>query len=72
MSDNDLATSSTNLASEGQYVKYSRFNTDSDRVELLSAADYDDNSLSSSYNASSSGFGRSSLSRAPKNIFDDL
>lgn len=72
ISDNDLATSSTNLASEGKYVKYSRFNTDSDRVELLSATDYDDNSLPSSYNASSSGFGRSSLSRAPKNIFDDL
>ena len=53
-------------------MKYSRFNTDSDRVELLSATDYDDNSLPSSYNASSSGFGQSSLSRAPKNIFDDL
>lgn len=72
ISDNDLATSSTNLASEGKYVKYSRFDTDSDRVELLSATDYDANSLSSSYNASSSGFGRPSSSRAPKNIFDDL
>ena len=53
-------------------MKYSRFDPESDRVELLSAADYDPNGLSSSYSASSSGYGRSSSSRAPKNIFDDL
>lgn len=72
LSDNNHATSSTNLASDGQYVKYSRFDTDSDRVELLSATDYDPNGPSSSYSATPSGYGRSSSSRAPKNIFDDL
>ena len=74
MSDNNLATSSTNLASDGQYVKYSRFDTESDRVELLSATDYDPNGSlsSSSYSATPSGYGRSSSSRVPKNIFDDL
>jgi len=72
LSSNDNATSSTSLASDGQHVKYSRFDPESDRVELLSAADYDPNGLSSSYSASSSGYGRSSSGRAPKNIFDDL
>lgn len=71
ISDNNHATSSTNLASDGQYVKYSRFDTDSDRVELLSATDHDP-SGSSSFSATSSGYGRSSSSRAPRNIFDDL
>lgn len=72
LSINDNATSLTNLTgSDGKYAKYSRFDTESDRVELLSAADYDANSLSSSYNATS-GYGISSSSRAPKNIFDDL
>ena len=73
LSTNDHATPSTNLtASDGnKYAKYSRFDTESDRVELLSATDYDANSLSSSYNATS-GYGQSSTSRAPKNIFDDL
>ena len=65
------ATSSTNLASDGQFAKYSRFDSDSDRVELLSAADYDPNGPSN-YSATSSGYGRSSSSRAPRNIFDDL
>ena len=65
------ATSSTNLASDGQFAKYSRFDSDSDRVELLSVADYDPNGPSN-YSAMSSGYGRSSSSRAPRNIFDDL
>ncbi|KAK2554648.1 G-protein coupled receptor-associated protein LMBRD2 [Acropora cervicornis] len=72
VSDKEMhATSSTNLASDGQFAKYSRFDSDSDRVELLSAADYDPNGPSN-YSATSSGYGRSSSSRAPRNIFDDL
>jgi len=72
LSINDNATSLTNLtSSDGKYAKYSRFDTEGDRVELLSAADYDVNSLSSSYNTTS-GYGISPSSRAPKNIFDDL
>ena len=72
LSINDNATSLTNLtSSDGKYAKYSRFDTEGDRVELLSAADYDANSLSSSYNTTS-GYGISPSSRAPKNIFDDL
>ena len=72
LSNKDHATSSTNLtASDGSYARYSRFEPESDRVELLSAADYDINSSGSSYGGAS-GYGISSSSRAPKNIFDDL
>lgn len=72
LSNKDHATSSTNLtASDGNYARYSRFEPESDRVELLSAADYDINSSGSSYGGAS-GYGISSSSRAPKNIFDDL
>lgn len=72
LSNKDHATSSTNLtASDGNYARYSRFQPESDRVELLSAADHDINSSGSSYGGAS-GYGISSSSRAPKNIFDDL
>lgn len=72
LSNRDLANSSTNLtASDGKYARYSRFDPESDRVELLSTADYDINSSESSYGGASS-YGISSSSRAPKNIFDDL
>lgn len=63
-------------------VKYSRFDQESDRIELLSAADYDPNASTSGYNRdsynrdsynrdASSGFGWSPK-KPPKNLFDDI
>lgn len=61
------STSSTNLTgSDVKYTKYSRFDTETDRVELLSAADYDPD-LSDRNSGWSRGGGR-----PPKNLFDDV
>ena len=74
----DQATSQTNLTGDDiKVVKYSRFDHDNDRVELLSAADYDPNAASTSesnrepYNRDYSGLGRSPT-KPPKNLFDDI
>lgn len=56
---------------DGKYVKYFRFDIESDRVELLLVVDYDVNSLSLSYNVIF-GYGILFFSRVLKNIFDDL
>ncbi|XP_031558370.1 G-protein coupled receptor-associated protein LMBRD2-like [Actinia tenebrosa] len=79
----DQATSQTNLTGDDvKVVKYSRFDQENDRIELLSAADYDPDASTSGYNRdsykrdsynreSSSGFGWSPK-KVPKNLFDDI
>lgn len=76
----DHANSQTNLTDDVKVVKYSRFDQESDRVELLAAADYDPNSPTSSsygrepykdsYNRDS-GYSWSPT-KPPKNLFDDI
>ncbi|XP_032243067.2 G-protein coupled receptor-associated protein LMBRD2 [Nematostella vectensis] len=67
----DHATSQTNLTgSDVKVVKYSRFDNEDDRVELLSETDYD--AETSRYNRAVGGFGRSPTTKPPKNLFDDI
>lgn len=56
---------------DGNYVRYLRFEFESDRVELLLVVDYDINSLGFSYGGVL-GYGMFFFSRVLKNIFDDL
>jgi len=80
----DQATSQTNLTDDIKVVKYSRYDTGNDRVELLGAVDYDPNAVASSsdyqrepYNRDSynrdtfTGYG-TSPTKPPKNLFDDI
>lgn len=81
----DQATSQTNLTDDIKVIKYSRFDTGNDRVELLGAVDYDPNTAASSssdyqrepYNRDSysrdtyTGYG-TSPTKPPKNLFDDI
>lgn len=68
----EQATSQTNLTdSDIKYAKYSRLDVENDRVELLSAVDYDPEPLTRT-GYSGTGFGRSTSVKPPQNIFDDI
>ena len=68
----EQATSQTNLTdSDIKYIKYSKLDVENDRVELLSATDYDPEPLTRTGYGAGSSFGRSTT-RPPQNIFDDI